>query len=484
VISIRRRVIPGTHPNAGSFKDPKLEDFTILPSGVISNEPENEDQKDVVYVPQNMMPSRSPETTESEPDPAALFSFLEKKIHESEDDFKGTQISQPLLQTHSPHPNTNIQWNKPTEEIHSNSHFNPHIQSNNNSVSTGPASDIMKRNRNDPARVHGTDSYQVSHETSNKTNIHAKDDESSKGLFSRNQKPTKSSWRIDPTVKEEMQREAMLKRRQQGSAQRPAHKDIRRRSPYPQQEMDHFEQPHPYDTSFSQMDPLDPDMDHFTKYFVESGFMNVKEDPSGSIGEESHEHHYDILSLLPEELRDYLTKMQNPKERKKMLGEVYKTRVFVASYWMMAILLVLQLLPDSTFFAPFIAGYIGGRKAGSVWKGIIAALVPFIILGIIDVLLYYNIIYHFYDLYASSVGILTHNILATLAEFGLNTGGMGGSFYGSGGSLSKSCVYMTIAAILGGTLEADERGRLKETANLVNVSNISSQLKRKIWKLA
>jgi len=117
---------------------------------------------------------------------------------------------------------------------------------------------------------------------------------------------------------------------------------------------------------------------------------------------ENNDHHRELFNLLPEEIRDYIGKMQNPTERTKLFSEVYKTRVFVASYWMISIFIVLLFLPDSAFFAPFVAGYIGGRKAGSLWKGMLAAMVPFIILGFIDLLIYYNIIYHFYDLYLPS----------------------------------------------------------------------------------
>ena len=220
-------------------------------------------------------------------------------------------------------------------------------------------------------------------------------------------------------------------------------------------------------------------MDEVTKYLLDQGYLRVNDSLYSQPQQVNDAHHHDFLKFLPEELRDSLEKMMDPVERKKMLTDIYKTRVFVASYWMIAIFFLLLFLPESKFFAPFVAGYIGGRKAGSMWKGAMAALVPFILLGLIDLLVFYNVIYHFYDLYLPSAGILSNSLLATLADFGLDTSGVQGSFYDPGTSLSKCCIYMVIASIIGGTLEGDDRRRQRDTAMWMNESHISNQISKK-----
>lgn len=211
-------------------------------------------------------------------------------------------------------------------------------------------------------------------------------------------------------------------------------------------------------------------MDDFARYFEDKGVMHVVRPPRQ---ESTREQQHEFINMFPEELRDYLIKILDPTKRKKAIGEAYKTSVFVASYWMIAIFLVLLFLPDSRFFAPFIGGYIGGRKAGTTWKGLLAAMIPFFILGVIDVLVFYNLIYHFYDLYIPTAGILGQNLLNVLTEFGMETGGMDGSFYDPGTTLSKYCIYMMVAAIIGGAMEDIDREREGKIAHMMTVSNLS-----------
>jgi len=228
-------------------------------------------------------------------------------------------------------------------------------------------------------------------------------------------------------------------------------------------------------------DPSHHHVDNVTQYLEDQGFMHVEDPSMEEVLKEKKGYHHDLYHLLPEELRENLSKMLDPGERKQMLGDIYKTKIFIASYWMLAVFFILLFLPDSKFFAPFIAGYIGGRKAGSVWKGMMAAMVPFIVLGLMDILVYYHIIYHFYDLYIPSAGFISNNIAVVLIDFGMDPSGVEGSFYDPGTSLSKSCIYMVISAIIGGTLEGDARKLSRDTAEWVNVSNISNQFsKRKI----
>jgi hypothetical protein len=213
-----------------------------------------------------------------------------------------------------------------------------------------------------------------------------------------------------------------------------------------------------------------------TRYLMESGVLKVKDSDYPPLGK--IKHHHEIFQILPEELRENLTNMLDPKKRKRMLTDIYKTKVFVASYWMLAIFAVLLFLPESKFFAPFIAGYVGGRKAGSVWKGMLAASMPFLLIGLLDILVAYNIIYHFYDLYLPSAGLLSNNINLMLVDYGMDPSGMEGSFYDPGTSLSKCAIYMVISAIIGGTLEGDARKLSRDTAEWVNVTNISNHFSK------
>lgn len=224
-----------------------------------------------------------------------------------------------------------------------------------------------------------------------------------------------------------------------------------------------------------------PNDEHAKQFLIDEGFLHVEEDADGGGHREKHGPHHDLYQMVPEEVRDNIRRMMDPLQRKKMLGDIYRTRVFIASYWMLAILFVLLFLPESKFFAPFIAGYVGGRKAGSVWKGVAAAMVPFVILGLLDVLVYYNIIYHFYDLYLPSAGLFSQNLTQVLMNYGLDPSGMEGSFYDPGTSLSRCFIYLIISAIIGGTLEADKRDFNKKFGEWLSGLNISHQVvKRKV----
>lgn len=56
-----------------------------------------------------------------------------------------------------------------------------------------------------------------------------------------------------------------------------------------------------------------------------------------------------------------------------------RSSILAASLWMVVLSLLLFWLPT---FGPLIAGYIGGRKAGSVGRGLAAALLPMLVLGV------------------------------------------------------------------------------------------------------
>lgn len=219
-------------------------------------------------------------------------------------------------------------------------------------------------------------------------------------------------------------------------------------------------------------------IDDTTKFLVDSGFMGLRDEGTGFFKEQKP-HYHDLFQLLPEDLRDNLTKMLDPRKRKEMLTDIYKGKVFVASYWMIAIFMILLFLPESRFYAPFIAGYVGGRKAGSVWKGMLAASMPFILLGFMGLLVQYQIVHNFYDIYLPSAGLISNNIGLFLVDYGLDPSGIEGSFYDPGASLSMCFIYMIISAIIGGTLEGDARKLSRDTAEWVNDSNISKQLSEK-----
>lgn len=55
-----------------------------------------------------------------------------------------------------------------------------------------------------------------------------------------------------------------------------------------------------------------------------------------------------------------------------------RSSILAASLWMVVLSLLLFWLPT---FGPLIAGYIGGRKAGSAGRGLAAALLPMLVLG-------------------------------------------------------------------------------------------------------
>lgn len=55
-----------------------------------------------------------------------------------------------------------------------------------------------------------------------------------------------------------------------------------------------------------------------------------------------------------------------------------RSSIPAASLWMLVISLLLFWLPT---FGPLIAGYVGGRRAGSPGRGLVAALLPMLLLG-------------------------------------------------------------------------------------------------------
>ncbi len=198
-------------------------------------------------------------------------------------------------------------------------------------------------------------------------------------------------------------------------------------------------------------------VDEITKFLISRGIMNLEDERYRMKPEGKNDNKLDFLHFVPKEYRKAFFHILDPEERKKALKEIYKTRIFVASYWMFAIFFVLLLLPESRFFAPFIAGYIGGRKAGNVFKGALAAMVPFMLIALVDLLVYYNFIYHFYDLYLPTSGTLSQNFVLLLSQQGVDTSGLEGSFFNPETSLGRTSIYMTVSAIIGGTLERDAR---------------------------
>lgn len=198
-------------------------------------------------------------------------------------------------------------------------------------------------------------------------------------------------------------------------------------------------------------------IDEVTKFLISRGIMNLEDEKYRMKTEKKEDSKFDFLHYVPREYRKTFFHILDPEERKKALKEIYKTRLFVASYWMFAIFFVLLLLPESRFFAPFIAGYIGGRKAGNVFKGALAAMVPFMLIALVDLLVYYNFIYHFYDLYLPTSGTLSQNLVLLLSQQGVDTSGLEGSFFNPETSLGRTSIYMTVSAIIGGTLERDAR---------------------------
>lgn len=62
-----------------------------------------------------------------------------------------------------------------------------------------------------------------------------------------------------------------------------------------------------------------------------------------------------------------------------------RSSIVAASLWMLGISLLLFWVPT---FGPLIAGYIGGRRAGSPGRGLLAALLPMLALGTVVVLLF------------------------------------------------------------------------------------------------
>ena len=63
-----------------------------------------------------------------------------------------------------------------------------------------------------------------------------------------------------------------------------------------------------------------------------------------------------------------------------MEAPVREGSVAKAAAWMIGLSILLIWLP---IVGPFIAGVVGGREAGTVGKGLVAALVPAILLGLL-----------------------------------------------------------------------------------------------------
>jgi hypothetical protein len=53
--------------------------------------------------------------------------------------------------------------------------------------------------------------------------------------------------------------------------------------------------------------------------------------------------------------------------------------LIIASFWMLVLSLLLIWLPG---VGPLIAGIVGGKLAGSAWRGILAALLPGVIVAV------------------------------------------------------------------------------------------------------
>jgi len=218
-------------------------------------------------------------------------------------------------------------------------------------------------------------------------------------------------------------------------------------------------------------------VDDVTRFLIARGIMGLKGSELELI-EEDNTLESSFSRLIPQEYREYLTRLMNPVERKKMLREIYKTGIVRASCWMVGLFLVLYLMPDSRFLAPFIAGFVGGKKAGSTLKAFAAAITPFFILGILQILLLFHFIYPFYDIYSPTAGALADYLTMKLTVLGMDPAGMNG--LASWSNLGRAFIYMAVGAVIGGTLESDVIKRGVKTIDLLQITTISDKFQRKI----
>ena len=56
-----------------------------------------------------------------------------------------------------------------------------------------------------------------------------------------------------------------------------------------------------------------------------------------------------------------------------------RKRVIVAAIWMFGLAILLFWLP---VIGPFFAGVVGGKKAGGVWHGFLASVLPSVLIGV------------------------------------------------------------------------------------------------------
>ena len=218
-------------------------------------------------------------------------------------------------------------------------------------------------------------------------------------------------------------------------------------------------------------------VDDITRFLVTRGIMSLRDDELEMMRENTAPETM-MSRIIPQEYREYMAKLMNPRERKKMLKEIYKTGVVRASCWMVGLFFILYLMPDSRFFAPFIAGFVGGKKAGSTLKAFIAAAAPFFVLGILHILLIFHIIYPFYEIYSPAANTIVDYLSIKLTIVGMNIAGMDG--VGNWSVLGRVFVYMVVGAVVGGTLESDVISRGVKTVDLLQITTISGRFQRKI----
>ena len=138
--------------------------------------------------------------------------------------------------------------------------------------------------------------------------------------------------------------------------------------------------------------------------------------------------------------------------------------VFKASFWMVAILILLWGIPDyGAIIAPLVAGYVGGRKAGNEFRAFLAALLPMVIATLLILLFTTSAIpFHSYHHVLVTIYDTIFDIISHLSVYESSNKDPSGALSSITSTSTATFFSMLALALIGGTMERDLRNLKKD----------------------
>ena len=133
--------------------------------------------------------------------------------------------------------------------------------------------------------------------------------------------------------------------------------------------------------------------------------------------------------------------------------------VIKASFWMVAILILLWGIPEYGYIiAPLVAGYVGGRKAGNEFKAFLAALLPTVISTLLILLFTTNTIpFNSYHHALVTLHDTFFDIIAHLSVYESSNKDPSSALSSVTTTGTATFFSMLALALIGGTMERDMR---------------------------